>query len=180
MIPDRETTSSPENESFTTRMTGMAPQTAASNPSSSRDSLAAAKRASPFSARRALFAVTRCLPLLSARSQTPSTKGDVPPMVSTTRSISGSANSESISEDASAPEISLPPPAKRESGSRCRSAAAPGNRSTILTSSTRRPALLSIAAPRSRRMRATPPPTVPHPRRAILKGFRVVSMVRSL
>ena len=89
MMPSTRLIGSPWRLSRSARMIGMPPATAASNSRSRPAASAAAYSSAPTLASSSLFAVTTGLPLASA-SRISSRAGSMPPIASTTRSMSGS------------------------------------------------------------------------------------------
>src|SRR5512132_1996342 len=135
--------------SFTARISGLPPATAASKPSITRLRRASSNSSGPWWASRALLAVTTCLPDASARRMKVRA-GSSPPTSSMTMRMSGSSSTRPTSE---------------VKGRRLRSRSAMAARVSV------QPARASISAPWVWRMRATPAPTVPSPRRPSLISF---------
>ena len=135
---------SPASDSRSGRMRGMAPHTAASNSRSTPDFTAASNSSAPWVASSSLLAVTTGLPA-SRAVRIRVRAGSMPPMTSTTRSMSGSATTPAASSvstpgarstgrgpgDVAAPPPGPPPGAGRcgrRWRRRCRRPAAPARR----------------------------------------------------
>src|SRR6185312_13114437 len=145
-MPKAERTRLATRPSFTARISGMPPATAASNSSV------------PWWASRALLAVTTCLPACRARRMKVRA-GSSPPISSITICTEGSSMAWAASVVSGKRERSIP------SRDRVRSASA------TRPSASAQPARSASSAPWLWRIRATPHPTVPSPRRAILISF---------
>src|SRR4030095_9981504 len=144
--------------SFTARISGMPPSTAAWKPSMWRLRRASSKSSGPWWASSALLAVTTCLPAARARRMKVRA-GSSPPTSSITTRISGSSRTR---------------PASAWRGSRLMSSPSRGrvtSRSAMAAMARRQPARSVSSAPWLWRMRTTPAPTVPRPSRPILMSF---------
>src|SRR5712692_115049 len=141
--------------SLTARMRGMPPATAASKASATRLRRASSNSSAPWWARRALFAVTTCLPACSALRMKVRA-GSSPPTSSMTICTAGSSSTVLASATIGRRLRSSP------SRGRARSASA------TLWSTSRQPARSSISAAWLCSTLITPLPTVPRPRSAIL------------
>src|SRR6476661_5424664 len=157
-MPNAERTRLATRPSFTARISGMPPATAASNPSMTRLRRASSNSSVPWWASRALLAVTTCLPACRARRMKVRA-GSSPPISSITTCTEGSSMAWAASVVSGKRERSIP------SRDRVRSASA------TRPSASAQPARSASSAPWLWRIRATPHPTVPSPRRAILISF---------
>src|SRR5215831_8792553 len=165
-MPKADTMRLAGRPSFTARIRGMPPATAASKPSITRFRRASSKSSGPWWARRALFAVTTCFPAASARRMKVRA-GSSPPTSSITTRISGSLRTR---------------PASAWSGSRVMSRPSRGrvtSRSAMAAMARRQPARSVSSPPWLWRMRTTPAPTVPRPSRPILISFTASSSARA-
>jgi hypothetical protein len=130
-------------------MIGMPPATEASKAIERPNWRAQSKSSGPCSASKALFAVTTSLPLSSSRSII-ERAGSSPPINWATTLISGLSVIRRKSSD-------------RMPGGSWQSRRREGSRTTTSANSNVRPACLAIREPCSKRMRASPDPTVPNP-----------------
>src|SRR5712691_7630559 len=144
--------------SFTARISGMPPATAASNPSMTRWRRASSNSSVPWWASSALLAVTTCLPD-SRAFRMKVRAGSSPPTSSMMICTAGSASTLAASLTRGSVFRSSP------SRGRVRSASAMAWRRR------RQPARSSMSAPWLWRTLTTPLPTVPRPRRPILISF---------
>ena len=140
-------------------MIGMPPATAPSKATITPLACAAAKISLPCRASSALLAVTTCLPLAIACRMNVRA-GSMPPISSTTMSMSGCARTTAASS------VRLTPAAPRVS-SRARSSA----RSAIHVMRIGRPARRAISSSLRRSTVHVPIPTVPMPSRPTCSGF---------
>ena len=131
------------------RMRGTPPQTAASKATSTSLAAAAVRTSLPCRASRALLAVTTCF-LQEMASRTKSRATSVPPMSSTTMSISGSSRMSRSRE-------------VRLSGSKGAWRRRSGSRSAAFFRTSSVPKRRARKSRRSLNSRATPWPTVPRP-----------------
>src|SRR5579885_2348345 len=136
---------------------GMPPATAASKASATPRFSASRASSAPCRAIRALLAVTTCLPRSSAAVTSARAGSSLPPISSTTASISGAAASAAGSSSQRKPVRSIP-----RSRARLRA-------ETAVTTSAR-PARRASSAEFSRSRRSVPAPTVPSPAMPILSG----------
>ncbi len=149
MIPAIDRIRSAANPSRKLRTIGMPPATAASNPICTPFASAAWNSSVPWDASNALLAVTTCF-FAAIASSTKDLAGSMPPISSIRTRISGSSRMSSTRVEVSTFSRETP-------RSRSRS------RSAIRFSLTCLPDLLSSQAASSRRILATPVPTVPNP-----------------
>src|SRR5262245_40023376 len=138
--------------SFTARMSGMPPATAASNASVTPRRRASSYSSAPWCASSALFAVTTCLPAARARRMKVRA-GSRPPTSSMTMCTRGS-----LKTFAASPVIGS---AARSRPSRCRMRSV----SAMAASVSRQPARSSSLWRCAARIFTTPAPTVPRPSR---------------
>src|SRR4051812_21834840 len=140
---------SPRRLSRSTRMMGIPPATAASNRKSRLALAAAANTSAPTLARSSLLAVTTGLPAARA-PRISSRAGSMPPMTSTTTSMSGWLTTPALSR------VSTPSGSSTSrSRARLRTATAPMSR--------RRPVRASMASACSATSPTRAAPTLPHP-----------------
>ena len=149
IIPATDVTSFAARLAFTVSMIGIPPATAASNRSETPCCSASAKSSCPWSASRALFAVTTCFLCCNA-SMTRSFATVVPPISSIKTSISGSRATSNTSRESLAPPVST-------SGL--------GVRVPTCVTIKLAPARAAIVSPPSLSNAKTPWPTVPRPQR---------------
>src|ERR1035441_3286990 len=145
-------------------MMGMPPATAASKATTTPFSRAAAKISVPWIASRALLAVTTCLPAAIA-SRTSALATPVPPISSTTTSISGRA----INDRASAVTSAAPPAS---------ALARAVSRSAMCEIRISRPARRRISSWLRCRTMKVPVPTTPAPSSATWIGFTTIRSSR--